>query len=112
CIDCIGGGELLCASCIADRHHQLPFHRIELWRNDTFERKTLKSLGVRIQLGHWAGPERRCALPKAAANDDFVIIDSHGVHEVGLDYCGCGQGGLPTVQLLRARLFPATTTNP
>ncbi|KAJ7108897.1 hypothetical protein C8R43DRAFT_1139824 [Mycena crocata] len=95
-----------------DDHRQLPFHQVEAWRDNMFERITLKSLGVRIQLGHWCGPERRCPVPKTAPDDDFVIIDSHGVHEVGLDFCGCGQGGLPTVQLLRAGLFPATTTNP
>ncbi|KAJ7130004.1 hypothetical protein C8R43DRAFT_896294, partial [Mycena crocata] len=112
CIDCIGGGELYCATCIRDRHTQLLFHRIEHWNGTYFERKTLKTLGVRIQLGHWHGPERRCPVPKPASDDDFVIIHSNGVHEVGLDFCGCAQGGSPTVQLLRARLFPATTTNP
>ncbi|KAJ7849376.1 hypothetical protein B0H14DRAFT_3668571 [Mycena olivaceomarginata] len=55
---------------------------------------------------------RICPVPMAAANDDFVIVDIHGVHEVGLDYCGCGQGGHPTIQLLRAQLWPATTTSP
>ncbi|KAJ7119198.1 hypothetical protein C8R43DRAFT_901144, partial [Mycena crocata] len=126
CRDCMGGGELLCAPCMRDCHGQLPFHRVEIWRDNTFERTILKSLGVRIQLGHWHDnyqfgfflmPERRCPLPKPAPDDDFVIIDSHGVHEVGLDFCGCdhrisGEGGLSTVQLLRARLFPATTSNP
>lgn len=77
-----------------------------------FERKTLKQLQVRIQLGHWHEVDRVCPLPKSAAEDDFVIIDIHGVHEVGLDYCGCGASGLPTQQLLRARLWSATTTNP
>jgi hypothetical protein len=47
-----------------------------------------------------------------AIADDFVIVDVHGVHQVALDYCGCGQGGHPTQQLLRAQLWPATTTNP
>lgn len=41
-----------------------------------------------------------------------MIVDSHGVHEVGLDYCGCASSGSQTVQLLRAQLYPATTTNP
>ncbi|KAJ7495442.1 hypothetical protein FB451DRAFT_1077072 [Mycena latifolia] len=112
CIDCFSGGHLLCSSCILDGHQRLPFHRIEQWNGSTFVRKTLKEMGLRIQLGHWHGPDRRCSVPLPATNDDFVVVDNQGVHQVGLDYCGCGQGGPETIQLLRAGLFPATTTNP
>ncbi|KAJ7836541.1 hypothetical protein B0H14DRAFT_2793727 [Mycena olivaceomarginata] len=111
CANCVSGGELLCRACILAAHSKLPFHVIEYWTGKMFERQLLKRLGLRIQLGHWHG-NRLCPVPMAAANDDFVIVDIHGVHEVGLDYCGCGQGGHPTVQLLRAQLWPATTTNP
>ncbi|KAJ6452843.1 hypothetical protein C8R45DRAFT_1112863 [Mycena sanguinolenta] len=79
-----------------------------------FQHVTLKALGLRIQLGHWHDSEtdRVCPLPLTAPHDDFVIIDDSGVHPVHLDYCNCGLGGHPTVQLLRARLWAATTTNP
>jgi hypothetical protein len=30
CKDCIGGGELLCETCMLSGHRQLPFHRIEV----------------------------------------------------------------------------------
>ncbi|KAJ6484089.1 hypothetical protein C8R45DRAFT_1214949 [Mycena sanguinolenta] len=112
CIHCMGGGELLCDLCIVACHRQMPFHRIERWTGTHFERRTLKQMGLRIQLGHWHGLDRVCPLPQPAAGDDFVIIDNHGVHPVNLDFCNCGKSGLPTVQLLRARLWPATTTNP
>ncbi|KAJ6486562.1 hypothetical protein C8R47DRAFT_979565, partial [Mycena vitilis] len=112
CNDCLGGGELLCRSCLLLGHQQLPFHRIEHWTGTTFERQSLKDIGLRIQLGHWHGATRSCSVPTPAINDDFVVVDVHGVHQVGLDYCGCGHGGHPTVQLLRARLWAATTTNP
>ncbi|KAJ7162867.1 hypothetical protein C8R46DRAFT_1280961 [Mycena filopes] len=112
CRHCLGGGELLCADCIVDAHRQLPFHGIEHWTGKMFERKTLMEMGLRIQLGHWHGADRRCSLPKPAKGKSFVIIDTHSVHEVALDYCDCGFGGHPTVQLLRAQLWPATTTNP
>ncbi|KAJ7091732.1 hypothetical protein C8R44DRAFT_891305 [Mycena epipterygia] len=104
--------QLLCASCTVDAHRQLLFHQIEHWTGLSFMRRTLKNMGLRIQLGHWYGPERRCPLPEPASGDDFVIVDTCGVHEVALDYCGCGMGGMPTVQLLCARLYPVTTTNP
>jgi hypothetical protein len=132
CSDCLGGGELLCSSCIVTAHRQMPFHRIQVgcnltlisqqnnyansgsqyWTGLNFERRTLKQLGLRIQLGHWQGPDRACPVPVPAPGDDFVIVDNHAVHQVGLDYCGCGHGGHPTVQLLRAKLWAATTTNP
>lgn len=44
--------------------------------------------------------------------DDFCIVDSNGVHEVGLDFCTCSLAQNREIQLLRARLYPATTTNP
>ncbi|KAJ7442097.1 hypothetical protein B0H11DRAFT_1724840, partial [Mycena galericulata] len=112
CSDCLGGGELLCSRCILNGHRQLPFHKIQRWTGSIFERRTLKALGLRIQLGHWHGQNRTCPLPIPAPGDDFVIVDNTAVHQVGLDYCGCGQGGHSTVQLLRAQLWSATTTNP
>ncbi|KAJ7790154.1 hypothetical protein B0H14DRAFT_3571055 [Mycena olivaceomarginata] len=101
-----------CRTCLGGAHARLPFHVIEYWTGAMFERRGLKDMGLRLQLGHWHDRNPKCPVPQAAANDDFVIVDVHGVHEVGLDYCGCGQGGHPTVQLLRAELWPATTTNP
>ncbi|KAJ7209387.1 hypothetical protein B0H12DRAFT_1033950, partial [Mycena haematopus] len=112
CSHCLGGGELLCSTCIVEAHRQMPFHRIQQWTGSTFKRRTLKEMGLRIQLGHWQGSTRICPLPMPAPGDDFVIVDNTGVHQVSLDYCGCGAGGLHTVQLLRAQLWAATTTNP
>jgi hypothetical protein len=81
-----------------------------MWNGVFFERVTLKSLGLRIQLGHPVG--ETCILPNPAFGDSFVVIDSHGIHEVGLDYCGCGKGGIMIQQLLRYHLYPATVQNP
>ncbi|KAJ7801661.1 hypothetical protein B0H14DRAFT_2615098 [Mycena olivaceomarginata] len=52
-----------------------------------FERRTLKDMGLRIQLGHWHSSDHVCPLPQAAPGDDFVIVDSTGVHPVHLDFC-------------------------
>lgn len=70
----------------------------------------MKSIGLRIQLGH--RPNVACINPKTAFNNEFVILDSHGVHEVGLDFCGCETAKHPYVQLLQRQLFPATTKQP
>lgn len=131
CKDCFDL-RLFCMDCTRNRHLALPFHQIEVccglmsdhkalyilifhsfcqkWNGKSFEKSWLKSLGVRIQLGHPLLSQ--CASPYPAFNDDFTIIDSDGIHPVGLDYCGCQQTVLPILQLLRARLFPSTTIDP
>ena len=53
-----------------------------------------------------------CLLKYPASGDSFVVIDTSGVHEVGLDYCGCRAGGNEASQLLRFRLYPATAHSP
>ncbi|KAJ7137354.1 hypothetical protein C8R43DRAFT_893689 [Mycena crocata] len=110
CKTCLAGGEMLCKACVVQIHQANPLHAIEVWTGVFFEKKTLKQLGLRIQLGHWHR-DRRCPVPERAPGDDFVIVDDHGVHEVGLDFCGCG-GGSHTQQLLRAGLLPATSQSP
>ncbi|KAJ7037089.1 hypothetical protein C8F04DRAFT_1180815 [Mycena alexandri] len=112
CEDCLRGGEMLCQGCMVSTHLQSPLHRIEKWTGEMFERTTLKDLGLRIQLGHWDPADPRCAAPDSAAGEAFVIVDSDGVHEVALDFCGCGPGGAKSRQLLRAGLYAATGVNP
>ncbi|KAF7306198.1 CxC2 domain-containing protein [Mycena indigotica] len=104
-------GALSCQACVLQAHHALPFHRIEQWNGSFFEKRQLKALGLRIQLGHWHDGNR-CPRPIHAAGDDFLVIDTNGIHEIGLDFCGCLTNGTPTQQLIRAGLYPATTTNP
>lgn len=51
-------------------------------------------------------------MPVVSFNDGFVVIAQNGIHEVSLDYCGCPKSASKPVQLLRARLFPSTVTDP
>nr|GAT42391.1 predicted protein [Mycena chlorophos] len=81
------------------------------WNGSFFKRRSLKALGLRIQIGPHK-PGTRSPQSNTAPKDDFVVIDTSGVHEVGLDFCGCPGGGLPTQQLLCAGLLPATEINP
>ncbi|KZP27030.1 hypothetical protein FIBSPDRAFT_731485, partial [Athelia psychrophila] len=109
CEDC-HGGMMMCVSCSVSTHECNPTHRVELWNGSHFEHTTLKALGLRIQLGHSTG--QSCINPIAAPGDDFVIVDVNGIHQVALDYCGCDRAKGETVQLLRARLYPATVQAP
>ncbi|KAG1864793.1 hypothetical protein F4604DRAFT_1882005 [Suillus subluteus] len=109
CIDCFGA-ELYCKDCIVSLHAQNPVHRIQEWTNSCFTVVSLKDLGLRVQLGHFAGDS--CLLPKRAFNDEFTLIDTNGIHNIGLDFCGCATAQTHTKQLLRAAWFQATTADP
>ncbi|KAJ3529892.1 hypothetical protein NMY22_g8804 [Coprinellus aureogranulatus] len=110
CLNCHNLG-LLCGECMRESHLQLPLHRIERWNGNHFERTLLRTLGLRIQLGH--PPGETCCVPYRAYNDDFVIIDCDMIHSVALDYCQCGHTAKSqTEQLLEHRLYPATIVNP
>ncbi|KAG1788563.1 uncharacterized protein HD556DRAFT_1447773 [Suillus plorans] len=109
CTDCLGT-ELYCKGCIVTLHTRNPVHRIQEWSNSCFTAVSLKDLGLRVQLGHFAGDS--CLLPERAFNDDFTLIDTNGIHTIGLDFCGCKTAQTRTKQLLRAAWFPATTVDP
>ncbi|KAG1884343.1 hypothetical protein F4604DRAFT_1878735 [Suillus subluteus] len=109
CIDCFGA-ELYCKDCIVSSHAQNPVHRIQEWTNSCFTVVSLKDLGLRVQLGHFAGDS--CLLPERPFNDEFTLIDTSGVHNIGLDFCGCETAQTHTKQLLHAAWFPATTADP
>ncbi|KAG1892033.1 hypothetical protein F4604DRAFT_1875514 [Suillus subluteus] len=109
CRDCLGV-EMVCCACVLQRHAHNPLHRVEEWHSTFFVRVSLKLLGLRIQLGH--NPGEKCYNPERASGDDFVVVDVHGIHEIGLDFCGCETAQIHYKQLIHARWFPATATNP
>ncbi|KAG2139540.1 hypothetical protein BD769DRAFT_1350679 [Suillus cothurnatus] len=109
CEDCFGI-DLRCSSCITAAHQRHPLHRLQKWNGNYFKCATLKSLGLRIQLGHTFG--QKCPNPRRAFNDNFVVMDSYGIHEVLLDFCDCVEAESHTQQLLRIAWFPSTTADP
>ncbi len=73
-----------------------------------FKKTTLTSLGLIIQLGHRLG--QKCILPVVIKS--FIVIDVDGIHTVQMGFCNCTQSIERHVQLLRSRLWPATTIYP
>ncbi|KDQ58042.1 hypothetical protein JAAARDRAFT_129485, partial [Jaapia argillacea MUCL 33604] len=109
CWDCFGG-DLVCGECLVRRHQQSPLHRVEEWEDGFFHWRTLKGLGLQIQLGH--PPGQQCPYAKAA-HKDFVILDINGIHQVNINFCGCGVIMTPKhLQLLRSGWWPATPLEP
>ncbi|KAI0654695.1 hypothetical protein C8Q70DRAFT_879022, partial [Cubamyces menziesii] len=77
---------LLCEACTVGRHADLPWHRVERWTGQMFERTSLANLGLLIQLGH--ADMSQCSNPRPACSD-FCVIDVSGQHHVNLLFCGC-----------------------
>ena len=67
-------------------------------------------LGLHVQLGHTV--HETCCNPIRALGGDFVVLDINGIHEVGIDFCGCESSKLHFVQLLQYHWFPASVDHP
>jgi hypothetical protein len=123
CCDCFGM-KLFCRPCILNLHKINPLHRIEVrdngilrsnllthlkeWKQGYFHRQTLKSLGLRVQLGHSSG---LCPF-KWPGHKHFTVIDSNGLHTVNVDFCGCPQAPPHFEQLLDVGWWPSTPLEP
>ncbi|KAK7017008.1 hypothetical protein VNI00_018771 [Paramarasmius palmivorus] len=106
------GSELLCKECIMHVHESRPLDIIEKWNGSFFERCTLKSLGYILQIGDC--PNGACKQPHQSKLG-FVIVDIDSIQEVALQYCGCrvtSIAGTSWEQLIRKKLYPATTVEP
>ncbi|KAJ7156373.1 hypothetical protein C8R46DRAFT_1040909 [Mycena filopes] len=111
CVDCFFP-DLLCGRCCVAQHKGHPLDRIEHWEGDFFERVTLKSLGLRIQLGHTGF--QTCGNPEPG-HTDFTVIHHSGIQPVDVDFCGCADAhiaGTHREQVLRRSWFPATDLEP
>ncbi|KAJ3819033.1 hypothetical protein F5880DRAFT_1625783 [Lentinula raphanica] len=111
CMDCFPE-DLVCEHCCRELHEFRPLDMIEQkWNGKFFERVSLKSIGVFVQLGHKA--RSVCPTPKVV--DNFTVIHVNGIHTIRLHYCGCPNrllAGEWWQQLLRCRWFPATHIEP
>ncbi|KAJ7467367.1 hypothetical protein B0H11DRAFT_2239348 [Mycena galericulata] len=101
--------QFLCSMCMVEQHAKNPLHRIEMLTTTGFEGVTLKTAGLRIQLGHPLYDFCTNRIP----DNDFVILDADGLHEVALDYCGCSDPIRSRgAQLRDAQFFPSGDTAP
>ncbi|KAF8136193.1 hypothetical protein EV363DRAFT_1293922 [Boletus edulis] len=60
--DCLGT-DMLCMACLVQSHQTTPLHCVKQWNGSYFERKSLKDLGLRIQLGHPCGDKCYRSIP-------------------------------------------------
>ncbi|KAJ7772152.1 hypothetical protein B0H14DRAFT_2539080 [Mycena olivaceomarginata] len=105
------GPSLFCQRCIVERHSITSglTAYLQEWNGSFFERRSLKELGLVIQLGH--PPGYSCSYP-LKANKGFVVIDITGVHEVDVNFCQCDGNIEKRQQLMRVCWWPATARDP
>ncbi|KAF9493993.1 hypothetical protein BDN71DRAFT_1565991 [Pleurotus eryngii] len=105
CVQC-SDDHLFCQSCIVAHHMASPFHQVEHYNTSFFKHCMLQSLELQLQLGHLFGEQ--CIKLSTAYADTFIVITSHGLMPVSIDFCDCAKAVAHDVQLLRSQLFPAT----
>ncbi|KAI6156579.1 hypothetical protein BKA82DRAFT_4325506 [Pisolithus tinctorius] len=109
CDNCLGV-DMYCQECVVTHHRDHPLHHVREWSGRYFASKTLKELGLIVQLGHPIG--KRCCRPWSVLKDEFVVMHRNGIHIVSLTFCGCETADSYTRQLLRIRWLPATSDKP
>ncbi|KAF9001427.1 hypothetical protein BDZ89DRAFT_968328, partial [Hymenopellis radicata] len=104
------GDFLECETCCLKRHERAPVHAIQVWRDATWQRVSLREMGLVYQLGHQGA---KCRVPDATPHI-MTVMHVNGVHQVNMRYCGCSvsDGEHRWQQLLRSGLYPATTRYP
>ncbi|KAF7965199.1 hypothetical protein HWV62_45095 [Athelia sp. TMB] len=88
---------------------RMPLHRTEEWTGSFWRKRTLRSLGLVVQLGHLYDG---CNCPDAG--HEMTVIDSHGIHTLTVNFCACERASTASkrVQMLRAGWYPASLTDP
>jgi CxC2 like cysteine cluster associated with KDZ transposases len=81
----------------------------QVWTGGFFSLVSLSSIGLVIPLGHIGSD-----CPFATTITPITVLHVNGMHRVSIKFCSCPASFTPTrrVQLLRARLFPATVDKP
>lgn len=100
-----------CSECFIQAHHNNPFHWADMWEeeNGFFIRRDISLLGTSwsLHLGH-----NRARCPHANSLILFTIVDGNGIHGTRLTFCECSGNASHIVQLMDARLFPASACEP
>ncbi|KAF8222793.1 hypothetical protein L208DRAFT_1320518 [Tricholoma matsutake] len=102
CCDCMGWKVQ--ALCCIRLHKMHPFHVIEMWNRSYFNKVSLKSLGLRIQLQHVS---MHCSNP-IASHEKFQVLHTNGIHDVAVNFCGCERALPHHIQVLHCKLYPSS----
>lgn len=109
CPEC-GVPKMVCASCLVQMHPHQQFHHVEVWNGSAFKRTPLVDMGHEVHLRH---PGTKCPhAPVEGKGRKFVVVDTNGIHVIRIFFCFCHRSPGDHLQLVAARLFPATIDQP
>ena len=113
CHDCFQH-PTTCRWCFAEQHRQSPFHWALVWDPERHHFEKLDYSCVLpddfvVQLGHQGGLE---LCDGALSSGTFYVVHTNGIHASKFRFCECPRASDKLTQLMNARLFPATTSNP
>lgn len=108
CRDC-GRIDVVCKSCLLERHRFVPYHWAEEWSGRHFKRMSMSALGLQIHLGHGENHCPAVEIPKTQAID---VVHSNGIHKCRFIYCSCPGKPDEFVQLLDVGLLSASMKQP
>ncbi|KAG1838546.1 hypothetical protein DFJ58DRAFT_668290, partial [Suillus subalutaceus] len=138
CLTC-SGEHGWCHTCVLKAHQSLPFHKLQLWNGTCFQDTSLSELGYIWHMGHgdhpcpfsqdvtqewedvnenidesekYAGVET--VVGPALRTTALTIVHSTGVFIHNVQWCHCPESSVHQqhLHLLKAQLFPASTTRP
>ncbi|KAK1233862.1 hypothetical protein PQX77_002964 [Marasmius sp. AFHP31] len=98
-----------CQHCMAARHNTQPFHNIERWNGEFFERVQSCDLGVWVYLGHYGQP---CPEADPSKFHQLMLVHTTGIHTMLVSYCFCAGHPSHFHQLLDCRFFPGSVDSP
>ncbi|SJL18306.1 uncharacterized protein ARMOST_21892 [Armillaria ostoyae] len=101
--------HLECAACCVRCHTAMPLHVVWQWDGTHFEKCSLRSIGLHIQLGHEDGSY--CLLSKPA-HHNFTVLHTNGLHKVAIDFCNCMEQVEPRQQMMCFGWFPSMVVQP
>lgn len=140
CKDCFLH-HFLCGACCVSAHNASPFHRIQRFNGDYFERYDLDDLGLALDLrehthecisapqdmSNTLGSDHNLSeddgdnneLPaffpprrNRSTRSKLIIVSSTGIFKRSVTWCTCANSPEPYIQLLRASLFPGSFVHP
>ncbi|KAG1906569.1 uncharacterized protein F5891DRAFT_901580, partial [Suillus fuscotomentosus] len=138
CLSC-SGEHSWCSSCAVKAHQHNPFHNLQLWNGKFYESTTLRDHGYIMDLGHGGHPcpnalqqsnlspwsdlgamedvfahvEGDTIYETQLGLSNLVIVHSTGVYSHCVSWCQCpGAEKDRHLHLLKAKLFPASITQP
>lgn len=110
CNDCLHS-PIFCQQCLLKQHIHLPFHHVEQWDNNFFNKSSLYDHGFVIHLGHCGLP-----CPHAQSTPSFdttlTLVHVNGIFKHRVQWCSCPNAKTKFLQLFHTRLFSASFKQP